>query len=125
MVLMAAAQSSTTILAIAAVIVMATGAVLTRRGRPFATALLTVHKLVALAAVAFVGYSAFEPVREGLLASGQRVALLTALVLCIAVFGTGGVVSAKHASPSWAVWVHRVGSWLTVVAVALSARGIV
>ncbi|MHB9003504.1 MAG: hypothetical protein ACYC6C_05510 [Coriobacteriia bacterium] len=112
----------TVALSTAAVVVMVTGIVLTRLGWPFGVVLLTVHKLVALIAVVFVGYLAFGAAQNGSLALGEWAILVATLTLCLAVFATGGVVSAMRDSPSWVLWTHRVGSWFAVVAVALSTR---
>jgi len=115
----------TVALSVAAVVVIVTGVVLTRFGWPFGVALLTVHKLVALLAVLFVGYLAFGAARSGSLASGDWAILFATLALCVAVFATGGVVSAMRNAPSWVAWAHRVGSWFAVAAVALSARVVI
>lgn len=112
-------------LSAAAGVVIVTGVVLTRLGWPFGVVLLTVHKLVALVAVVFVGYLAFGAARSGSLASGDWAILVVSLALCVAMFATGGVVSAIRDAPSWVVWTHRVGSWLAVVAVAFSARVVI
>jgi len=112
-------------LSTAAGVVVVSGVLLTRRGWPFGVALLTAHKLIALAAVVFIGYLAFGATRSGLLASGDRVILAASLALCVAMFATGGVVSAMQDAPAWVVWTHRAGSWLCVVALVLSARVVI
>jgi len=112
-------------LSAAAGVVIVSGVVLTRLGWPFGVVLLTVHKLVALAAVVFLGYSAFGSARAGTLEPGDWPILVASLVLCVVAFATGGVVSAMRDAPSWVVWTHRVGSWLAVVAAAFCARVVV
>lgn len=112
-------------LSTAAGVVVVSGVLLTRRGWPFGVALLSTHKLIALAAVVFIGYLAFGATRTGPLASGDRAILAASLALCIAIFATGGVVSAIRDAPTWAVWTHRAGSWFCIAALTLSARVII
>lgn len=108
-------------LAVAAVIVLGTGIVLTRAGRPYGPLLLNVHKLVDLGAVVFIGVIAYQTNRTTPLPSSTWLILAVAAALVVLTFATGGVVSGMREAPAWALWVHRIGSW---VAAALAAASV-
>jgi hypothetical protein len=104
----------------ATLVVIGTGGALTRSGWPFGTTLLNIHKLVALAAVAFTGVLVYRTNRAGAITPNQWIALAAGALLCVAAFASGGVVSAFESAPTWVVWVHRVGSWLAVAATGIA-----
>lgn len=104
-------------LGVGALVICASGVWLTRAGRPFSTATLTVHKLVALACVVVVAVLAWRVGRATSLSAGEWAGIAAAVVLCVAAFVSGGVASAMEPAPASVVWAHRVGSWLAVVAV--------
>lgn len=102
----------------AAVIIAVTGLMLTRAGRPFSTALLTAHKLVALAAVIVIGVAVFQAAKLAPLSQVAVVATALVGVLAVVAFGTGGAISAIEAPAQAIVWAHRIGGWF---AIALAA----
>lgn len=102
----------------AVVIVVITGLWLTRSGRPYSSALLNIHKLVALAAVIAIGVLAYRANAASALQVLELAVLGLAALLVIASFASGGVVSTMKAPPAWVSWVHRIAPYLTVVAAA-------
>lgn len=98
-------------LAVAAVVVLASGVWLTRAGRPHSGLLLNVHKLVDLAAVVVIGVAAYQAHRAAPLSAMEWSVLAAAAFFVIAAFASGGVVSAMQAPPVAVLWLHRVGSW--------------
>lgn len=108
-------------LAVAVVVVFGTGFRLSRRGRPYATGWLTVHKLVDLAAVVVLGVIAFTADGEVSLPPPAWLAAGLTAALLIALFASGGVLSATQKAPTWVLWVHRVAPWLALVAGAAAA----
>jgi hypothetical protein len=104
----------------AAVIVAVTGVALTLLGRPFGVALQTVHKLVALAGVVYLGVVVYEASRAAPLPTPAVAAVVVAAVLALASFASGGVVSGLGSAPEWVVTAHRLATWvmLGVAAVA-------
>ena len=103
----------------AAIVVLGTGVWLTCSGRPFNTVLLAVHKLVALAVVAILGVLAYRAADAALLSTADWILVISAGLLCLASFASGGVVSATEAAPAWVLWVHRIGTWFAAGAVGL------
>lgn len=98
-----------------AVVVLASGVWLTRAGWPFGTGLLTVHKLVALAAAVALGVLVYRSSRSGGFEALDWAIVIAAGVLTIASFASGGVVSAVESPPSWALWTHRLVTWIATV----------
>ncbi|MHB1341324.1 MAG: hypothetical protein ACYC77_09140 [Coriobacteriia bacterium] len=111
-------------LAVAAAIVFGSGIWLTRAGRPYSIGPLTVHKLVDLAAVVVIGMAVYQAHRASPLSALEWAVAGAAAVLTVAVFATGGVLSATENAPAWTLWLHRVGSWIAGV-LALSSVYIV
>jgi len=104
--------ASTLALGLAAVIVIATGIWLTRAGRPYGTALLTLHKLVDLAVVVLVGVSVYQA-QGAVPFPGTSWAVASVAAVCVvAGFATGGIVSANANAPSWVARAHAVAAWI-------------
>jgi hypothetical protein len=109
------------LLALAGVVVLATGVVLTRAERPYGAALLNVHKLVDLAAVVAIGVAIYQANRAAPFSAGAWAVVIAAAVLVVATFASGGVISAMDAPPAGVLWLHRIGSWVAAALVAASA----
>jgi hypothetical protein len=113
-------------LAVAGLVVFGTGIWLTRAGRPYGTALTTVHKLVDLAAVIVIGVMVYQAQRSSPLTGLEWVLIAAAAVLAIALFATGGMASAIEVPPTWVRLVHRVAPWpagiLTAAAIYMLGR---
>ena len=103
-------------LAAAAVIIYVTGVWLTRSGRPFNAVLLTVHKLLSLAFLIFFGVLVYN---ASPLTFFDWTFVVSAAVLSIVSFTSGGVLTVLEKAPSWAIWSHRIGVWLNGMAIAL------
>lgn len=116
-------NSRVTGLLVGVAVVALSGVILTRAGKPYGTALLTVHKLLDLAAVVFVAVLAYQGSRTTSISAGEWALLATSAVLVVLGFVSGGVVSAMSSPPPAVLWIHRVASW--VVAVAVIASGYV
>jgi predicted small integral membrane protein len=106
-------------LGLAGVVVFGTGVWLTRTGRPYDTALTTVHKLVDAAAVIVIGVMTYQAQRSSPLTALEWTVIVAAAVLTIALFATGGVASAIETPPTWVLALHRVAPWLAgILAIA-------
>lgn len=111
------------LLVVAAVVVLATGLMLTRAGRPYRTLALNVHKLVDLAAVVVIVAQVAAAVRGPGLATIDWVLVVSAAILVVATFATGGVVSASDSAAHRLVVAHRLLPWpLLAVLVATVYR---
>lgn len=108
-------------LLVSGVVIFGTGIMLTRAGRPYGTAVLTVHKLVDLAAVVVIGVMVYRANRAVPLSAVEWAIVLAAALLTIATFATGGLVSASENPPEWAVRLHRIAPWVAGLLAAASA----
>jgi hypothetical protein len=104
------------VLAPGAIVVIGTGVVLARSGPPFGAAVLTLHKLVALVGVVYLGTLAYSSWRAGQVTPSDVNLLLAGAALSVAAFASGAVVSAISTPPTWTVWLHRISSWPAIVA---------
>lgn len=114
-------MSSTVIvvgLAIAAIVVAASGLALTRSGRPFLTAALTLHKLVAFGAAIAIGVIVYDAAAVAPLSRVGATATAFVGAVIVGSFATGGVVSAMTSPPRWVTWAHRIGSWAALLIAA-------
>ena len=105
----------------AALMVGVTGIWLTLAGRPYGVALQTVHKLVALAGAILFGMLVYRRAQLDPLGPRALGLLVVSALLAIAGFASGGVVSAMSDAPVWVLWLHRVGSWLSLASAAVLA----
>lgn len=104
--------------ALAAVIVLGTGVWLTRSGWPFGAALVAVHKLVALLATVVLGILVYRATRTAPLTGADLAFVISAGVLIVVSFASGGVASASSNAPVWVLWVHRLATWVATGAAA-------
>ena len=102
----------------AAIIVIVSGISLTRDGKPFGTAVLSAHKVVALAAVIAIGVNVYDAARLGPLSRVALTATGLMAILNVTSFVSGGVVSAMDSAPRWVTWLHRIGSWVSLLITA-------
>ena len=92
------------------------GFILSRGGKPYNTALFTVHKLAALAAVIYLVYTVVKVSQVAPLDPGQIALAALAAVCIIALFATGAVLSIRlEAAPQFMLVLHRVLPYLTVL----------
>ncbi|HWI60310.1 MAG TPA: hypothetical protein VNT75_00585 [Symbiobacteriaceae bacterium] len=107
-------------LAGAAAIVVASGLWLARTGRPYSSALLTVHKLVALLAVIIIAVLVYRTNLGAALAARKLTVVGLSALLVIVSFATGGMLSAMAAPPAWITWAHRILPYLTVLSLSVT-----
>lgn len=103
----------------AAIVVLGTGVWLTRLGWPYDAAILNIHKLVALAVVVVLGILVYRAACAAPLAPGDWAMVVSAGLLCVISFASGGVASAMESTPGWVLWVHRISSWVAAGTVAM------
>lgn len=107
--------SAAVLLGAAALVVVGSGVALARAGRPYKTALLSAHKLVAIAALVLIGVLVADAARLAPLSRVAVVATGVIAALNVASVVTGGVVSATRTSHAPLVWAHRLLGWIAVL----------
>lgn len=106
------------LLAVAAIIVFVTGFLLTRAGRPYSAGILTLHKIIDVAAVIFIVVQVVMVARGAGLATIDWALVGVALLLVIATFATGGILSAGEQAAGWMLAAHRVLPWPLLMVLA-------
>ncbi|MFL7839505.1 MAG: hypothetical protein ACK2T4_05025 [Candidatus Promineifilaceae bacterium] len=102
------------------VIVFLSGLALSRRGMPYNSAVLTVHKLIALAVLVFLVVNAYRGYRAGLLGTLELVVVAIAVLLFVATIATGGALSTGKAMPEIVSRMHQITPLLTVAGTAVA-----
>ena len=97
------------------VIVLGTGYWLSRAGKPYGQALLTVHKLVAVAMLVFMLWSAVSVHQVTALTPVAWVMVSLAALALVLLLGTGGALSALANPPSVVRWLHKVAPYAAVL----------
>ncbi len=99
---------------------LASGVWLSHSGKPLNTAILTIHKLIALAAVIITAiqiYKAFQNTEIQVV----LVALIVLTGLCaLALFVTGALLSLGKPMPAILLTIHQVAPFLAAVCMALT-----
>lgn len=96
-------------------LIFASGFWLSRSGKPYGMALFTVHKLIALAAMIYLGWTAYQAHQVAPLSPLQIAALAATLTCAVAMFVTGGLLSIEKAMPPVVLLVHKVFPYLTLL----------
>jgi hypothetical protein len=100
------------------IVVFATGFLLRASGTPYGVPQLTVHKLISLAALGFVGVVLIRVSRDVGLGQLVWVSLIATALFFIVAVATGGMLSAEKEWPSAIGTLHKISPWFTVVAAA-------
>ena len=105
-------------LAAAALVVVASGVMMTRSGPPYSPLVLNVHKLVDLAALVAIGVLVARDAGVAPLSRVAVVAIGVVAALQLVTLVTGGLTSALASQPRSLTWAHRLVSWLALAVTA-------
>jgi branched-subunit amino acid transport protein AzlD len=104
--------------AIGFLLVFVAGYWLARAGRPYGTVLLTVHKLIAVGILVFLGVSAFGANKVSPLGAGVWLIVALAALAFVATIAAGGVLSAVTSPPAAVAVLHKVAPYVTLLLTA-------
>jgi hypothetical protein len=93
---------------------------LTRAGKPYSTIVVTVHKLISVAALVLLAVSLYQinrgiPLGAVVIAAG----VITGLFF-LGTIATGAMLTAERQMPTVVLWLHRITPFLTVIATAVT-----
>jgi len=95
------------------------GVWVSRLGRPLNSGVFTIHKLVALATIAVIGIQFYQLSRTtGLATLLDWIAVIAALLMFLALFATGALLSFDRPVPVVPLRVHQAAPLLALVASA-------
>lgn len=102
------------------VVIFVTGYWLSRRGKPYNSLALNIHKLIALAAAVLVVWALVRQNRVTNLSAGQWIAGGATGLLFLGTGVAGGLVSLENEMPAFVMRVHQIAPYLTVLSTAVT-----
>ena len=101
-----------------ALVVFATGFWLSLTGKPYSAIILAVHKLITVAALAFLVATIIQVGKSAKLDAAEFIPTVVTGLLLIATFASGGFLSTGREMPAFVFWIHRILPFLSVIATA-------
>ena len=90
---------------------------LSRLGKPYAVIVFTIHKLLALGALLFLGRLVYQAQQAAALQSMPLLAIAITALCLLALFVTGALISLEKVMPAILLRLHHVLPYLSVVSV--------
>ncbi len=106
------------ITAVLFIIIFVFGYVLTHLGKPYNTIILTIHKLVALGAVVYLGIIAYQLHKSAPFTAIQIALLVLTGVFLIGLFVTGALLSVDKSMPTFVKLIHHIAPYLMLASTA-------
>ncbi len=88
---------------------------LSRNGKPYNGILFNIHKLIALGAMIFLVVVVYQDSQADPFQAVQVIAMIIATVFLLALFVTGGLLSARSANPPIILRLHQIIPYLAVI----------
>ena len=102
------------------VVIFASGYWLSRAGKPYNVIVLTVHKLISLAAVVFLVIFMIQSNRVAALSAMELVAGVATGLFLLGLMVTGGLLSVDKQMPPVVLRLHQIAPYLTVAAAVVT-----
>ena len=87
-------------------------------GKPYSTLVLTIHKLIGVAAGIYLILMVFRVYQAGLLYPIGIIAVAVTVLFFLALVATGGLLSAENSTPLVVSTTHRLLPYLTMISTA-------
>ncbi len=100
-------------------VILASGLILSRNGKPYSMVLFNVHKLAALGAAVYLAVTVIRIQRMAPLSGAALAVWIACAVFFVILAASGGVVSAAKNYPPVVHTLHQLTPYLTVVATGL------
>lgn len=105
---MSAVQVRVVGVALALLLILVSGILVSRKGKPYNTALFTVHKLVGLAAGVLLAVTVYQAHQAAPLGVVEVSAVVATVLLFAATVAAGGLLSVDKEAPAAALKLHQV-----------------
>ncbi len=102
------------------VIIFVSGYWLSRSGKPYSVIVLTIHKLISLAAVVFLVVTMIQSHRVAALSVIELVAGVVTGLFFLSLIVTGGLLSSDEQMPAVVLKLHQIAPYLTVLSTAVT-----
>lgn len=99
-------------------VIFASGVWLTKSGKPYSAIILTVHKLISLAAIAYLVVTTVRVNQVAKLSAMEIWAGVITGSFFLVTLATGGLLSTGKPTPSVVLILHRIAPLLTVLSTA-------
>jgi len=93
---------------------------LSRSGKPFNAIVLTIHKLISLAAAVFLGIAMYQTNQVAALSTIQLTAGVVTGLFFLDAIVSGGLLSTDKPMPAAILTMHRITPFLTVLSAAVT-----
>ncbi len=93
---------------------------LSRTGRPLNVLLLTIHKLISLAAVVYLVFTVVRIHQVTPLNAMEMIASAVTLILFLTLIATGGLLSAARPMPGIVLKIHQIVPGLVFISTAIT-----
>jgi hypothetical protein len=96
------------------VFIILSGLWLSNSGKPLNTIILTIHKLISIAAVVYLGIMMYRINQAAPLSTVEIAASVVTLLFFVAMIATGGMLSAAKTMPAVVLRVHQIVPFLVI-----------
>ena len=93
---------------------------ISRRGKPYSTLILTVHKLIGLGTGIYLAGSVYQLYQSGQLSPADTTAILVTILLFIGLVASGGLLSTGKPVPAGVSLIQKFFPYLTLVSTTFS-----
>lgn len=100
------------------VVIFPSGYWLSHFGKPYSTIVLTIHKLIALAAVVLLVVTMIQSNRVAALSAGEVIAGVVTILLFLSLIVTGGLLSIDKQMPAVVSKLHQISPYLALLCTA-------
>jgi hypothetical protein len=101
-------------------LIFVSGFWLTRSGKPYNAIVLTIHKLISVAAIVYLVITMVRADKVTQLGAGELVAGVVTGLFFLGTIVTGGLLSVDKPMPAVVLWLHRITPFLTVLSTAVT-----
>jgi hypothetical protein len=100
------------------ILTIVSGFWLSKAGKPYNTAIFTIHKLIALGAGIFMVLAIRQMYKPGEVSAAWITAIVVCAVFYIVLFATGAVLSPDKPANVIVLWAHRIAPYIMAGAAA-------
>ncbi len=118
---MKSTEGQVVVVLVAIVLIIATGIILSNKGKPYNIAIITTHKLLSLAAFVLWSILIYHQYKEVGLSSTDLIFVIISVVLFLSAFVTGGLLTVEKPLPGFITIIHKLSSGFAIVACILLA----
>lgn len=92
---------------------------LSRSGAPYSTLILTIHKLITLAAIIFFARTIYQIHQASRLSAIEVIVVIVTGLLLVGTIISGGLLSTNKPMPAIILTMHKITPFLTVLSTAV------